>query len=203
MRSHAAEVEALFARVGEEQGCLDILVNNAWGGYELSPDPALAFWEIELRHWDLMFTAGVRAQMTAGRFAVPLLLRTPGSLIVNTTWVLDRPHGHAFYEVAKTASHRLTASMAADLREHGVAVIGLSPRWMRLDRMNLPPERAAMTESPEFVGRAAAALAADPNVLGKSGQVLTVVALAQEYGFTDVDGSVTSPFWIEHYASSS
>ena len=198
-----AEVEALFARVGREQDRLDILVNNAWGGYELSPDPDLPFWEIELRHWDLMFTAGVRAQMTAGRFAVPLLLRTPGSLIVNTTWVLDRPHGHAFYEVAKTASHRLTASMAADLREHGVAVIGLSPGWMRLDRMNLPPERAAMTESPEFVGRAAAALAADPNVLGKSGQVLTVVALAREYGFTDIDASVTSPFWIEHYAASS
>lgn len=77
-----AEVEALFARVGEEQDRLDTLVNNAWGGYELSPDPALAFWEIELRHWDLMFTAGVRAQMTASRFAVPLLLRTPGSLIV-------------------------------------------------------------------------------------------------------------------------
>ena len=196
-----AEVEALFARVGEEQDRLDILVNNAWGGYELSPDPALSFWEIEPRHWDLMFNAGVRAQMTASRFAVPLLLAGEPGLIVNTTWVLDRPHGHCFYEVAKTASHKLTATMAADLRAHGVAVVGLSPGWMRLDRMNLPPERAAMTESPEFVGRAAAALAADPNVAAKSGQVLTVVELAREYGFTDVDGSVMSPFWIEHYGT--
>src|SRR5918911_4564332 len=64
-----AQVEALFDRIRQEQGRLDVLVNNAWGGYELSPDPALAFWEIELRHWDLMFDAGVRAQLTASRFA--------------------------------------------------------------------------------------------------------------------------------------
>jgi NAD(P)-dependent dehydrogenase (short-subunit alcohol dehydrogenase family) len=194
------EVEALFERVGREQGRLDVLVNNAWGGYELSPDPALRFWEIELRHWDLMFSAGVRAQLTGTRFAVPLLLATGGSLVVNTTWVLDRPHGHCFYEVAKTASHRLTASMADDLRDDGVAVIAVSPGWMRIDRMSLTPERAALTESPEFVGRAVAALAADPDVLARSGGLFTVVELAREYGFTDVDGSTASPFWVEYYA---
>ena len=198
-----AEVAALFERVADEQGRLDVLVNNAWGGYELSPDPALPFWEIELRHWDLMFAAGVRAQMTATRFAVPLLLATPGSLVVNTTWVLDRPHGHCFYEVAKTASHKLTAGMSDDLRDRGLAVIAVSPGFMRLARMNLTPERAALTESPEFVGRAVAALASDPDVLEKSGRVLTVVELAREYGFTDVDGSQTSGFWADHYQSSS
>jgi NAD(P)-dependent dehydrogenase (short-subunit alcohol dehydrogenase family) len=195
-----ADVEALFDRVGSEQGHLDVLVNNAWGGYELSPDPSLPFWEIELRHWSLMFDAGVRAQMTATRFAVPLLLTTPGSLVVNTTWLMDRPHGHSFYEVAKIASHRLTATMAADLREHGVAVIAVSPGFMRLDRMNLPPERAAVTESPEFLGRAVAALAADPDVIAHSGQLLTVVELARDYGFTDVDGSTRSRFWEEYEA---
>jgi NAD(P)-dependent dehydrogenase (short-subunit alcohol dehydrogenase family) len=195
-----ADVEALFERVAREHGRLDVLVNNAWGGYELSPDPVLPFWEIELRHWDLMFDAGVRAQMTGTRFAVPLLRRTPGSLVVNTTWLMDRPHGHSFYEVAKIASHRLTATMAADLREHGVAVVAVSPGFMRLERMDLSPELAAKAESPEFPGRAIAALATDPDVLAKSGGVFITPELASEYGFTDVDGKQQSAFWAEHWA---
>jgi NAD(P)-dependent dehydrogenase (short-subunit alcohol dehydrogenase family) len=189
------QVEALFDRVGREMGELDILVNNAWGGYELSPDTELDYWEIELRHWDLMFDAGVRAQMTASYFAAPLMLQQGKGLIVNTTWVLSKPHGHCFYEVAKTASHRLVNSMADDLRPHGVAVIALSPGFMRGERMNLSPERAAEAESTEFVGRAVAALATDADVMAKSGQLLTVIDVAQEYGFTDIDGRQISPFW--------
>jgi NAD(P)-dependent dehydrogenase (short-subunit alcohol dehydrogenase family) len=158
-------VKSLFERVAEEQGRLDILVNNAWGGYELSPDPELPFWEIELRHWDLMFDAGVRAQMTGSYFAAPLMLKQGHGLIMNTTWVLDRHLGHAFYEVAKTASYRLIASMADDLRPEGIAVIALSPGFMRGERMNLPPERAAMTKSTEYVGRAVVALATDTQVM--------------------------------------
>jgi NAD(P)-dependent dehydrogenase (short-subunit alcohol dehydrogenase family) len=189
------QVRALFERVEREQGRLDILVNNAWGGYELSPDTELPFWEIDLRHWDLMFHAGVRAQMTGSYFGAPLMLNQGPGLIVNTTWVLGRHHGHAFYEVAKVASHRLVASMADDLRPHGIAAIGLSPGFMRGERMDLSPERAAMTESTEYVGRAVRALATDTHVLEKSGKLLTVVDVAREYGFTDVDGGQISPFW--------
>ena len=194
------EVAALFRKVRDESGRLDVLVNNAWGGYEIDPDTEVPFWEIELRHWDLMFDAGVRAQMISSRFGAPLLLEADRGLIVNTTWVLGTPHGNAFYEVAKTASHRLTASMADDLRAAGVAVVAVSPGFMRGERMNLAPEVAAQAESTEYVGRAVAALAADPNVIEKSGRLLTVVELAREYGFTDVDGRVMTPFWERYYA---
>jgi NAD(P)-dependent dehydrogenase (short-subunit alcohol dehydrogenase family) len=194
------EVEALFRKVGDESGRLDILVNNAWGGYEIDPDTELPFWHIELRHWDLMFDAGVRAQMTSSRFGVPLMLDTGRGLIVNTTWALGTPHGNAFYEVAKTASHRLTAAMADDLRDEGIAVVAVSPGFMRGERMDLSPQTAAQAESTEYVGRGVAALAADPDVIEKSGRLLTVVELAREYGFTDIDGRVMTPFWERYYA---
>jgi NAD(P)-dependent dehydrogenase (short-subunit alcohol dehydrogenase family) len=194
------QVEALFERIRTDYGRLDVLVNNAWSGYEISPDPALGFWEIEWRHWDLMFAGGLRAAASASRLAAPLMIERGHGLIVNITWVLSRPHGHAFYEVVKNATNKLTEQMADDLRPHGVACVAVSPGFMRLERMDLSPERAAQAESAEFPGRAVAALAADPNVLAKSGAVLTTPDLAREYGFTDVDGSQMSPFWEEYLA---
>jgi len=195
-----AQVDALFRRIHEEQGRLDLLVNNAWSGYEISPDSSLAFWEIEWRHWDLMFNGGLRAAAYASVLAAPVMIEAGRGLIVNITWVLDRPHGHAFYEVVKNGTNKLTEQMADDLRPHGVACVAVSPGFMRLERMNLTPEEAAMAESAEFPGRAIAALAADENVLEKSGQVLITPALAREYGFTYVDGSQQSPFWARHWA---
>ncbi|MGH3169684.1 MAG: SDR family NAD(P)-dependent oxidoreductase [Trebonia sp.] len=194
------QVQAVFDRIRDERGRLDLLVNNAWSGYEIGPDPSLAFWEIQWRHWDLMFTGGLRATAFASRLAAPMMIRAGGGLIANITWVLDRPHGHAFYEVVKNATNRLTRQMADDLRPHGVACVAVSPGWMRLERMNLTPEEAAMTESPEFPGRAILALATDSQVLAKSGQVLTTPALARSYGFTDIDGTQQSPFWDKHWA---
>jgi NAD(P)-dependent dehydrogenase (short-subunit alcohol dehydrogenase family) len=196
-----AQVRAVFDRIRAEQGRLDLLVSNAWSGYEISPDPALAFWEIEWRHWDLMFTGGLRAAAFASRLAAPMMTGAGRGLIVNLTWVLDRPHGHAFYEVVKNATNKLTEQQADDLRRHGVACVAVSPGWMRLERMSLSPEELAMTESAEFPGRGIAALAADRNVLAKSGRVLTTPELAREYGFTDVDGSRQSPFWDQHWAT--
>jgi NAD(P)-dependent dehydrogenase (short-subunit alcohol dehydrogenase family) len=195
-----AQVDAVFGRIRAEQGRLDLLVNNAWSGYEISPDSSLAFWEIEWRHWDLMFTGGLRAAAYASRLAAPMMIDAGRGLIVNITWVLDRPHGHAFYEVVKNATNKLTEQMADDLRPYGVACVAVSPGFMRLERMNLTPEEAAMAESAEFPGRAVAALAADENVPEKSGQVFTTPALAREYGFTDVDGRQQSPFWERHWA---
>lgn len=195
-----AQVDAVFGRVLGEQGRLDLLVNNAWSGYEMSPDPALAFWEIQWRHWDLMFTGGLRATAYASRLAAPIMTGAGRGLIVNITWVLDRPHGHAFYEVVKNGTNKLTEQMADDLRPHGVACVAVSPGFMRLERMNLPPETAAVTESAEFAGRAVVALATDTGVLAKSGGVYTTPGLAREYGFTDVDGSQESQFWTDHWA---
>jgi NAD(P)-dependent dehydrogenase (short-subunit alcohol dehydrogenase family) len=195
------QVEALFDRIRGEQGRLDLLVNNAWSGYEIHPRPELAFWEIEWRHWDLMFNGGLRATAFASQIAAPLMVEAGRGLIVNTTFKITRPHGHAFYEVVKNATNKLTEQMADDLRPHGVACVAVSPGWMRLERMQLPPERAAQTESPEFLGRAVAALAADLNVLEKSGGVFTTPELAREYGFTDVDGTQMSAFWQEYLAT--
>jgi NAD(P)-dependent dehydrogenase (short-subunit alcohol dehydrogenase family) len=194
------QVQAVFDRIKSEQGRLDLLVNNAWSGYEISPDPSLAFWEIEWRHWDLMFTGGLRAAAFASCLAAPMMIEAGRGLIVNITWVLDRPHGHAFYEVVKNGVNKLTEQMADDLRPHDVACVAVSPGWMRLERMNLTSQEAAMTESAEFAGRAVAALAADPGVLAKSGLVFTTPGLAREYGFTDVDGKQQSEFWDRHWA---
>jgi NAD(P)-dependent dehydrogenase (short-subunit alcohol dehydrogenase family) len=194
------QVAALFDRIRNEQGRLDVLVNNAWSGYEIPPDPSLAFWEIEWRHWDLMFGGGLHAAAFASTLAAPLMLEAGSGWIVNITWVLDRPHGHAFYEVVKNATNKLTEQMADDLRPHGIACVAVSPGFMRLERMDLTPELAAKAESAEFPGRAIAALAADPNVLAKSGRVFTTPALAREYGFTDIDGKQQSAFWDEHWA---
>ena len=195
-----AQVTAVFDRIRREHGRLDLLVNNAWSGYEISPNSDLAFWDIEWRHWDLMFGGGLRAAAFASALAAPMMIDAGGGLIVNITWVLDRPHGHAFYEVVKNATNKLTEQMADDLRPFGVACIAVSPGFMRLERMDLSAELAAKAESPEFPGRAVAALATDPDAMAKSGGVYTTPALAREYGFTDVDGKQQSAFWAEHWA---
>jgi NAD(P)-dependent dehydrogenase (short-subunit alcohol dehydrogenase family) len=195
-----AQVRALFERIRDEQGRLDVLVNNAWSGYEIAPSSELAFWEIEWRHWDLMFAGGLRATAYASTLAAPLMIEAGSGLIVNITWVLDRPHGHAFYEVVKNATNKLTEQMADDLLPHAITCVAVSPGFMRLERMDLSPELAAKAESAEFPGRAIAALAADTNVFEKSGGVYTTPGLAREYGFTDVDGKQQSAFWDEHWA---
>jgi NAD(P)-dependent dehydrogenase (short-subunit alcohol dehydrogenase family) len=195
-----AQVDEVFRRITAEQGRLDLLVNNAWSGYEISPDSTLPFWEIDWRHWDLMFTGGLRAAAYASRLAAPVMIEAGSGLIVNITWALDLPHGHAFYEVVKNGTNKMTEQFADDLRPHGVACVAVSPGFMRLERMNLPADVAALTESAEFPGRGIAALAADPDVLAKSGRVLTTPALAREYGFTDVDGTSVSRFWQSHWA---
>jgi NAD(P)-dependent dehydrogenase (short-subunit alcohol dehydrogenase family) len=135
-----AQVDAVFTRIRDDHGRLDLLVNNAWSGYEISPDPALAFWEMQWRHWDLMFAGGLRAAAYASRLAATMMTEAGRGLIVNITWVLDRPHGHAFYEVVKNATNKLTEQMADDLRPYGGACVAVSPGFMRLERMDLAPE---------------------------------------------------------------
>ncbi|HYT88131.1 MAG TPA: SDR family NAD(P)-dependent oxidoreductase [Gemmataceae bacterium] len=194
-----AQVQNLFERVGRDQGRLDLLVNNAWGGYE-QHDPrqfVKPFWEQPLRHWDGMFTAGVRAHLVTSRFAVPLM--RPGSLIVCTTaWDRERYLRNLFYDVAKAAVNRLAWGMARELRPHGIAAVALAPGFMRTERVLAAhaqkPFDLSVTESPEYLGRAVAALASDSGVMSKSGRVLTVGELAREYGFTDVDGRQPPPF---------
>jgi len=203
------QVEALFERVKQEQSRLDILANNVWGGYENYNDETfdVPFWKQPLWRWDKMFTAGVRAHFTASRLAAPLMMSRRQRLIVNTTaWDRGKYLGNVPYYVAKTAVNRMAYGMALELRAYNIAVVALAPGWMRTEDVLLRfktdeqhwqevPELRD-TESTEYVGRAVAALATDPNVMEKSGNTLMVGNLAREYGFTDIDSRYVPPFRI-------
>jgi len=201
------EVEALFERVEQEQGRLDILVNNVWGGYEQYNNEqfCLPFWEQPLWRWDKMFTAGVRAHYTASRLAAPLMMSQRQGLIVNTTaWDRDKYLANLPYYLAKTAVNRMAYGMALELREYNITAVALSPGWMRTEDVlrryktdeqhwhEVPDLKD--TESTQYIGRAVVALATDPNIMQKSGNTLMVGDLAQEYGFTDIDGRQIPPF---------
>jgi len=204
-----AEVEALFARIRADHGRLDLLVNNVWGGYEHSeckPLPFVPFWEQSLHQWEGMFTAGLRAHITASRLAVPLMLPGRRGLIVSTTANLGAlPYlRNLFYDLSKHSVARLVWAMAQELKEHGVASVAVAPGFMRTERVTEAFRRAGALaaldgpggpkETPVYLGRAIVALASDPHVLEKSGQLLEVGTLAREYSFTDADGSQPAPF---------
>jgi len=197
-----ADVLALFERVRSEQDGFDLLVCNAWGGYMPYPEHQdwyrHPFWEQSMERWEGMFTAGLRAHLVTCRYGLPLLLERDRGLAVLTTFTRGREYlGNVFYDVAKNAVCRAAAAIAADLGEREVAVVALSPGWVRVERMvGLPEHLLAQTESPEYIGRAVAALAEDPAVVRRTGQTLTVGGLAREYGFTDIDGTRPIPYAI-------
>ncbi|MNX67884.1 3-oxoacyl-[acyl-carrier-protein] reductase FabG [compost metagenome] len=201
------EVAALFARVEREQGRLDLLVNNAWGGHESFTGVFEApFWEHPLANWDSMFDRGVRNHLVASRCAAPgMVARKQGLIVTTTFW--DRGHylrGNLFYDLAKASMTRLAFGIAQELQPHGVASVAVSPGWMRTEFVLAGhktdeahwQERPALarTESPRYLGRAVAALAGDAQVLDKTGQVLRVADLARAYGFTDIDGRQVEAF---------
>jgi NAD(P)-dependent dehydrogenase (short-subunit alcohol dehydrogenase family) len=206
-----ADVESLFARIRGDHGRLDLLVNNVWGGYEHSeckPLPMAPFWEQSLHQWDGMFTAGVRAHLAASRLAVPLMLPQGRGLIVSTTANLAAlPYlPNIFYDLSKHTISRLVWAMAHELRDRGIAVLAVAPGFMRTERVTEAFRRAGAIaaldgpggpkETPVYLGRAIAALAADPRALERSGQLLEAGTLAQEYGFTDADGTQPAPFRV-------
>lgn len=206
-----AEVAALFAQVKAEQGRLDILVNNIWGLHDRhwadGPVPGGPFWAEPDMPWDLMMKAGPRAHLVASRSAIPLMLEHSGGLIVTTTFYDQGKYtGNFWYDLAKNALNRLAFAMAQELKSHGIASLAVSPGFMRTELV-LASVRAseanwrefpalANTETPRYVGRAVAALAADPDVMAKTGRCLTVGELAREYGFTDIDGRYIAPFAV-------
>ena len=195
-----ADVAALFDRIAaEQQGRLDLLVNNAWGGHQDPVHIVRPFWELPTTFWDGMFHAGVRNHILAAKYAAPLMIpRAAGLIVTITFWDRDRYTGHFYYDLAKAAMTRLAFGLAQDLRPHGVASVALSPGWMRTEfvlaghgtdeeHWRAVPALQS-TESPRYVGRAVVALARDPTVMARTGRVLRVGDLALEYGFTDVDG---------------
>jgi NAD(P)-dependent dehydrogenase (short-subunit alcohol dehydrogenase family) len=189
------DVDVLFERIRAEHGRLDLLVNNVWGGYEGQAFgiPMVPFWEQPRSQWESMFVAGTRAQLVASQLAAPLMIGQPGGLIVSTVaWAYDEYLRNIYYDLSKAAVIRMTRGMAHDLRPHGVAAIAVAPGFMRTERILAAhaahPFDLSITESPEYLGRAVRAVAEDANIMSKSGQLFTVGDLAQEYGFTDIDG---------------
>ncbi|MEM0962633.1 MAG: SDR family NAD(P)-dependent oxidoreductase [Bacteroidota bacterium] len=202
------DVRALIDGIRQREGRLDVLVNAVWGGNEVGI-AVQPFWEQPLALWDATMRAGVWAAQLTTRFASPLLIRTAergGQPLVVTVSFDDgeRYTGHLAYDLAKAALNRLAFGMSEDLRPHGVASVALSPGFVRTERVlsafgtserrwKSKPE-LKQSESPLYAGRAVVALAADPNVMDRSGLTLHAGSLARTYGFTDVDGRQPSRF---------
>lgn len=199
-----AEVTAAFERITSEAGKVDILVNNVWGGYErMMEDGAFTwtkpFWEQGIWRWDAMFGAGVRAHYYASQLAAKSMVAGRSGLIVNISfWAAQKHIGNVAYGVSKAATDKMTADMAVELRPHGVTVVSLYPGLVRTEKVMEAAAWLDLTnsESPEFIGRAVAALAADPNVLRYTGKVLVAASVASEYGFTDIDGKAPRPLTL-------
>ncbi len=198
------QVESLFARVLDESGRVDVLVNSVWGGYErMSEDGvftfALPFWEQPWWRWDAMFQAGVRAAYVASALAARSMVRARSGLIVNISALAARKYlGNVAYGVSKAATDKLSSDMAEELREHGVAIVSLYPGLVRTESVIAAGIfDLSNSESPQFLGRAVAALAADANVLARSGQTLVAAELAREYDFRDINGSQPAPLMLD------
>ena len=200
-----AEITSLFERVRRDSGRLDLLINNAWGGYEdyahHGGDPVVfdaVFWEQPLERWDKMWMAGVRATLATTKAALPLMFSQREGMIINTTLEIDPTFYDAalYYRTAKLAINYLTFGMAHDIYKRGgfpIPVIGLALEWMRTEAVMQnfhqglhPPEQLAQTDSVELGGRAILALVNDPNVLEKTGKILRVRDVAREYGIEDI-----------------
>lgn len=195
------QVQALMARVLHAHGRIDVLANDAWDWQQpAAADADLPFWQQPLAHWDAALQQGLRPQLLASRHAAAAMAARGAGLIVNTCVHASGPplRGQLFQDLASAVVLRMVLALAEDLRPHGVAAIALAPGWMRTDAVlrahatdeaHWTEQRALRrSESPRYLGRAVAALAADPDLLQWSGQLLQVAELAQRYGFTDVDG---------------
>jgi NAD(P)-dependent dehydrogenase (short-subunit alcohol dehydrogenase family) len=204
----AAEVEALAQRIDSEQGRLDVLVNDIWGGERLF-EWDKAVWEHDLDKGLRLLRLAVDTHLITSHFMLPLLIRNPGGLVVEMTdgtreYNDENYRVNAFYDLAKTSVIRLAFAQGKELEPHGCTAVALTPGWLRSEMMlenfrvteenwrdaaAYQPHFAAISESPRFVGRAVAALAADPEVARHNGGSFSSGGLAQEYGFTDIDGS--------------
>jgi dehydrogenase/reductase SDR family protein 1 len=202
-----AQTEKAFKQVMKEKKRIDILVNNAWGGYEQMREGRTftyfkPFWEQPFWRWDAMFDSGVRAAYTSSAFAARAMTKKKSGLIVNISfWSAQIYMNNAQYGVSKAAVDKLTEYMAHELKKYKVAVVSLYPGLVRTESVlrNAKHFDMSNTESPQFLGRVVAALANDPNIMKKSGKVLVAAQEALEYGVQDIDGKQPRPLTLEDF----
>ena len=206
-RLHPDQVEALVRRIDAEHGRLDVLVNDVWGGEKLF-EWDTPVWEHDLANGLRLIDLALKTHLITSHFALPLLIRDPGGLVVEMTDGTAEYNAatyriNAFYDLAKSAVIRLAFAQSKELAPYGGTAVALTPGWLRSEMMleafgvTEANWRAAtekvphfgISETPRYVGRAVAALAADPDKARHSGASLSSGGLAREYGFTDLDGS--------------
>ena len=200
------QVRTLVARIESEQGALHVLVNDIWGATRMEWNKTV--WESDLEYGLRTLRLGVDTHAITSHFAIPLLLKKPGGLVVEVTdgtdeYNKDHYRVSFFYDLAKAAVNRMAFALAHELEPHGATAVSLTPGWLRSEAMldaykvteaswrdatKVQPH-FAISETPVFVGRAVAALAADPDVKRWNGKSLSSGELAKVYGFTDADGS--------------
>jgi NAD(P)-dependent dehydrogenase (short-subunit alcohol dehydrogenase family) len=200
------EVRALVARIEREAGALHVLVNDIWGATRMEWNKTV--WESSLDYGLRTLRLAVDTHAITSHFALPLLIRSPGGLVVEVTDGTDAYNAanyrvSFFYDLAKAAVNRMAFALAHELAPHGATALSLTPGWLRSEAMleaygvteanwrdaTLRQPHFAISESPAFVGRAVAALAQDPDVARWNGKSLSSGELAKVYGFTDLDGS--------------
>lgn len=202
------QVQALFERINEEQnGQLDILVNDIWGGEHLTHWNT-PFWEQFLSDGLLMQRRSVQSHMITSYYGVPLMVERGGGLVIEMTdGSTYNYRGNLYYSLAKISAIHLAEAMAEELRPHGVTAVAVTPGFLRSEQMLdyfgvsehnwrdavAQEQHFIESETPYFVAQAVAALASDPKVAEKSGKALTSWDLSVEYGFRDIDGR--SPHW--------
>lgn len=208
------QVRALFEQVRQEQdGRLDVLVNDVWGGDGLA-EWGTPFWEHSLANGLLMQQRAVHSHIITSHCAAQLMVARRQGLIIEITDGDDYQYrGTLFYSLAKVSAIHLAAAMAADLRRHNVTAVALTPGFLRSEAMldhfgvtaanwrdavRKDPHFIA-SETPAYIGRAVVALASDPQVQEKTGQALSTWGLSEVYGLTDADG--TSPHWGRYFAA--
>jgi NAD(P)-dependent dehydrogenase (short-subunit alcohol dehydrogenase family) len=203
----ADEVANLVERIRAEQGRLDVLVNDTWGGENLK-EWNKPVWEHDLQNGLRMLALGVHTHLITAHHALPLLIGRAGGLLVEVTdgtaeYNANHYRINPFYDLAKVAVTRMAWAHAKDLAPHGATAVSITPGWLRSEMMleafgvternwrdaTTKVPHFVISETPRFVGRAVAALAADPERARWNGQSLSSGGLAKVYGFTDVDGS--------------
>ena len=205
------DVAALVARIRAEQGRLDILVNDIWGGEKLKGPPPewnKPIWELDLEKGLRILRLQIDTHLITAHHALPLLIERPGGLLVEVTdGTAEYNAGHyrisPFYDLAKVSVNRMAWAHAKDLHPHGAAALSITPGWLRsemmLEAMGVTEENwrdaaakvphFVISETPRFIGRAVAALASDPDRARWNGQSVSSGQLAKIYGFDDLDGS--------------